>query len=103
MRVSWNDRSLAAGPAFVCALAYPHSTGCKRLVCRVAGTAVDGIGRAELPADRQAVVVEVDHDDLRRRAELRGQQCGQADGAGADDRDARVGVRDAHDSACVRS
>ena len=33
----------------------------------------------------EPVVVEVDHDDLRRRIELRGQQRREADRAGADD------------------
>ena len=43
--------------------------------------------------DLQAVVVEIDHDDLGRRVELRRQQGGKPDGAGADDRDRRAGLR----------
>ena len=52
---------------------------------RLAVAAVDGLRRAEALGDLQAVVVEVDHDDLARRIELGGQQGGQTDRSGADD------------------
>ena len=48
--------------------------------------AVDGRRGAEALGDLQAVVVEIDHDDLGRRIELRRQQRGEPDRSGADDR-----------------
>ena len=48
--------------------------------------AVDRRRGAEALGDFQAIVVEIDHDDLGRRIELRGQQRRQPDRAGADDR-----------------
>ena len=52
---------------------------------RLAVGAVDGRGGAEALGDLKAVVVQIDHDDLGRRIELRGQQRRQADRPGADD------------------
>ena len=48
--------------------------------------AVDGRGRAEALGHLKPVVVEIDHDDLGRRVELRRQQRGEPDRSGADDR-----------------
>ena len=54
---------------------------------RVAVGAVDGRGGAEAFCDFQAVVIQVDHDDLGRRVELRRQQRRQADRPRTDDGD----------------
>ena len=48
--------------------------------------AVDGRRRAEALGHLEAVVVEIDHDDLGRRIELGGEQRGEADRPRADDR-----------------
>jgi hypothetical protein len=42
----------------------------------MAVAAVDRRGGAEALGDRQALIIQVDHDDLGRREELRGQQSG---------------------------
>ena len=57
---------------------------------RISVRAVDRLRRAELPGKPQTVVVEIDHDDLGRRIELRGQQCGETDRSSADDGDCRA-------------
>ena len=54
------------------------------------GLAVGAVDRrcgAEALGDLQAIVVEIDHDDLGRRIELGGEQRGQPDRSRADDRD----------------
>src|SRR5882724_575435 len=56
-------------------------------VCRVALGAVDGRRGAKAPGDVQTVVVEVDHDDLGRGIELRGEKGSESDRARTDDRD----------------
>ena len=48
--------------------------------------AVDGRRGAEALRHFKAIVVEIDHDDLGRRVELRGEQRGEPDRPGADDR-----------------
>src|SRR5450759_3710955 len=58
---------------------------------RLAIRAVDRERRAKTPRDFQPVAVEIDHDDFRRRIELRGEHSGEADRAGADDRHRRAG------------
>ena len=49
--------------------------------------AVDQSGRAKLLSDREALVVQVDHDDRARRVELCREQHGEPDGSRAHDRD----------------
>ena len=53
----------------------------------VAVGAIDCRGGAEPLGHVQAVVIEIDHDDLGRRKELGREQCGEADRPGADDCD----------------
>jgi hypothetical protein len=48
--------------------------------------AADGRGGAEALGHFKAIVVEIDHDDLRRRMELGGEQCRESDRSGANDR-----------------
>ena len=48
--------------------------------------AVDDRRGAEALGHLEAIVVEIDHDDLGRRIELRGQQRGEPDRPDADDR-----------------
>ena len=55
------------------------------------GVAVGAVNQrrcAERPGDFQPLVVEIDHEDRRRRIELRGQQYCEPDRPGADDRHA---------------
>ena len=58
----------------------------------VAVGAVDQRRCAERPGDLQPLVVEIDHEDRRRRIELRGQQHREPDRPGADDRHAVSGL-----------
>jgi hypothetical protein len=55
--------------------------------CRLAITAVDGRGSAEPLGDLQAIVIQINHDDLGRRIELRGQQRGKTYRPGPNDGD----------------
>ena len=60
------------------------------LLNRLSVLAVHRLCGAETPRHFEAILIEIDHDDFRRRIELCGEKRGEADRTGADDRDGRA-------------
>jgi hypothetical protein len=60
------------------------------LLGRLSVLAVDRLRCAETPRHLEPVVIEINHDDLGGRIELRGEKRGEADRTGPDNRDRRA-------------